>query len=254
MRTHNPVLNPTTFEAFGVARRDLAAEQCESGLMSILGTVQKTLFLLLLVVAASTLTWSRAYHAHPFVGMSWALGGLLLSLLPGLAICAAPARAPVLAPLYAIGQGLFVGGISACAEERHPGIVIQVVSGTLATVACLLIAYQLEVVKPTRKFTVAMCAAMSGISFIHLSSLLLWAFLGFPIPGIHQAGPIGIGFSLIVVSVAALSMVFHFNFIEQAAARGVPKFLEWYAAFALIVTIVWIYVSMLRLVSQLRIR
>ena len=256
MRTGNPTLDDKTFENFGVYRRDLAAEQGDSATMTIQGTAQKTLFLLLLALGSACFTWSRTFaaaEANPGAAMPWALGGGLIGFLAAIAICFRHTWAPTLAPVYAVAEGLFLGGISASLEARYPGIVIQAVGGTFGTLGGLLLAYQSGLIKATENFKLGLVAATGGICLVYLISVI-GSLLGFPVPFIHSAGPIGIGFSLVVVVIAALNLVLDFDYIEQAAERGAPKHLEWYGAFALLVTLVWLYIEILRLLSKLRSR
>jgi len=256
MRSGNPTLNDKTFENFGVFRRELTGEQAPADVMTVNGTAQKTLVLLLLAMSTACFTWSRTFsglEADPAAGMPWAFGGLIIGLSTGLVICFKHTWAPMLAPVYALAQGLFLGGISATFESQYPGIVIQAVGGTFGTLFGLLLAYQSGLIKATENFKLGIVAATGGICFVYLISII-GSLFGFPVPYIHSAGPIGIGFSLVVVVIAALNLVLDFDFIEQAAERGAPKYLEWYGAFALMVTLVWLYMEILRLLSKLRSR
>jgi len=254
MRTGNPALNDKTFENFGVYRRDTVTEQSPAGTMTINGTAQKTLFLLVLAMGSACFTWSRTFsglEANPAAAMPWALGGAVIGMITGLVICFKHTWAPTLAPVYALAEGLFLGGVSASLEAQYPGIVIQAVSGTFGTLAGLLLAYQSGLIRATENFKLGIVAATGGICLVYLISMI-GSFVGFPIPYIHAAGPIGIGFSLVVVVIAALNLVLDFDFIEQAAERGAPKYLEWYGAFALMVTLVWLYLEILRLLAKLQ--
>ncbi|MFM8495840.1 MAG: Bax inhibitor-1/YccA family protein [Planctomycetia bacterium] len=256
MRTGNPALNDRTFENFGVYRHDVAGEHAATGTMTIQGTAQKTLFLLLLAMGTACFTWSRTFaavEANPAAAMPWAFGGAIIGLVAGLVICFKHTWSPIVAPVYALAEGLFLGGVSASFEAQYPGIVIQAVGGTFGTLAGLLLAYQSGLIRATENFKLGVVAASGGICLVYLISMV-GGFFGFPVPFIHEAGPIGIGFSLFVVVVAALNLVLDFDFIEQAAERGAPKYLEWYGAFALMVTLVWLYMEILRLFSKLRSR
>ena len=256
MRTGNPALNDRTFENFGVYRRDYAGEQSPADVMTINGTAQKTLFLLVLAMGTACFTWSKTFaavEANPAAAMPWAFGGAIVGLITALAICFKHTWAPTLAPVYALAEGLFLGGVSASLEAQYPGIVIQAVGGTFGTLAGLLLAYQSGLIRATENFKLGIVAATGGICLVYLISLI-GGFFGFPIPYIHAAGPVGIGFSLFVVVIAALNLVLDFDYIEQAAERGAPKYLEWYGAFALMVTLVWLYMEILRLLSKLRSR
>ena len=256
MRTVNPALNDKTFENFGVYRRDLAAERSPADTMTINGTAQKTMFLLVLAMGTACFTWSKTFsavEADPAAALPWAVGGAIVGLVAALIICFKNTWAPALAPVYALAEGLFLGGVSASLEAQYPGIVIQAVGGTFGTLFGLLLAYQSGLIKATENFKLGIVAATGGICLVYLLSMI-GGFFGFPIPYIHAAGPIGIGFSLVVVVIAALNLVLDFDFIEQAAERGAPKYLEWYGAFALMVTLVWLYMEILRLLSKLRSR
>ncbi len=255
MRTGNPALNDRTFENFGVYRRDVAAELAPAGTMTINGTATKTLFLLLLALGTACFTWSQTLVAegNPAAAMGWAFGGAIVGFVTALVICVKWDWAPVLAPVYALAEGLFLGGVSASFEAQYPGIVFQAVACTFGTLFALLMAYQSRLIRATENFKLGIVAATGGICIAYLVSLVGNLF-GWQVPYIHGAGPIGIGFSLFVVVIAALNLVLDFDFIEQAAERGAPKKLEWYGAFALMVTMVWLYMEILRLLSKLRSR
>ena len=154
-----------------------------------------------------------------------------MGFITALVICFKQTWAPMLAPVYALAEGLFLGGISASCEAQYPGIVIQAVGGTFGTLAALLLCYQSGLIRATENFKLGIVAATGGIFFVYLISMIGGMF-GFPIPFIHEAGPLGIGFSVVVVIIAALNLVLDFDFIETAAKRGAPKYLEWYGAFA----------------------
>ena len=254
MRTGNPALNDKTFENFGVYRRDVAAEQSSVGTMTINGTAQKTLFLLLLTMGTACFTWSKTFsaiEASPAAAMPWALGGLVVGAVTALVICFKHTWAPMLAPVYALAEGLFLGGVSAGFEAQYPGIVIQAVGGTFGTLACLLLAYQSGLIRATENFKLGVVAATGGIALLYLVTFIAGLF-GFPLfSSLFGSGIIGVGFSVVVVSIAALNLVLDFDFIEQAADRGAPKYLEWYGAFALMVTLVWLYLEILRLLAKL---
>jgi uncharacterized YccA/Bax inhibitor family protein len=255
MRTGNPALNDKTFENFGVSRRDTASDVAPADAMTINGTATKTLFLLLLAVGSACFTWSRAFLAegNPAGAMGWAFGGAIVALITALVICFKHVWSPFLAPVYAIAEGLFLGGVSAVFEAQYPGIVFQAVACTFGTLFALLLAYQSRLIRATENLKLGIAAATGGICIVYLVSIV-GNLIGWPVPYIHDAGPIGIGFSLVVVVIAALNLVLDFDFIEQAAERGAPKYLEWYGAFALMVTIVWLYMEILRLLAKLRSR
>ena len=159
--------------------------------------------------------------------------------------------AGVTAPIYALLQGLLVGGLSAFYERAIPGIVIQAVGLTFGTLACLLMAYKSGLIKATENFKLGVVAATGGIALLYLVSFAM-SFFGKPIGFIHEGGLFGILFSGFVVVIAALNLVLDFDFIEAGAENGAPKYMEWYGAFGLIVTLIWLYLEILRLLSKLR--
>ena len=224
--------------------------------MTITGTVNRTGFLVLLVMAAAYFSWKQslpspgttAIAPNPliFIGL---IGGFILALIT----IFKKTWAPITAPVYAIFEGLLLGGISAMFELRFPGIVTQAVFGTLGTLFALLLAYRSGLIKATENFKLGVFAATGGIALVYLISMVM-GFFGTSIPFIHESGAIGIGFSVFVVIIAALNLVLDFDFIENGAESGAPKYMEWYAAFGLLVTLVWLYIEMLRLLSKLRSR
>ena len=246
MRTANPALNAKIFT--GLARAT------DANAMTIQGTVNKTALLLLLVLFSSSWTWNLYFSAgDPAVVMPWVFGGLIGGFIVALVTVFKKQWALLTAPMYALLEGLALGGISAIFEARFPGIVIQAVGLTFGTLFCLLMAYKSGMIKVTENFKLGVVSATGAIALFYVVSFLLSMF-GISIPFIHGSGIIGIGFSLFVVAIAALNLVLDFDFIENGAARGVPQYMEWYAAFGLIVTLIWLYIEMLRLLSKLRSR
>lgn len=245
MRTANPALNSSTFTGYG---RAIASGDA----MTIQGTANKTGLLLLLVLLSATWTW-RLYYTAADSLTPWIIGGALGGFIVALITVFKKAWAPVTAPLYALLEGLVLGGISSVLEGRYPGIVIQAVGLTFGTLFGLLFAYKSGMIKATENFKLGVVAATGGIAAVYLVSILLGLF-GIRMPFIHESGVIGIGFSLFVVIVAALNLVLDFDFIESGAAQGAPKFMEWYAAFGLMVTLIWLYIEILRLLSKMRSR
>ena len=226
--------------------------------MTILGTVHKTLFLLTLAVASATFTWSRVgamAEAAPGAAVGsvagWVLGGGIVAFVAALVLCFKHTWAPFLAPVYAIAEGLLLGGISAGFNAQYPGIAVQAVGCTFGTLFCLLVAYQSGMIRATENLKLGIVAATGGIALLYFVTFLA-SLCGFSLfSSLYGSGLIGIGFSVVVVSIAALNLVLDFDFIEQAADRGAPKYLEWYGAFALMVTLVWLYLEILRLLAKL---
>jgi len=159
----------------------------------------------------------------------------------------------VTAPVYALLEGLCLGALSGFFETQFPGIVLQAVGLTFGTLLALLVAYKSGVIKATENFKLGVVAATGGIALVYIATLVL-GFFGVAIPFIHGSGPLGILFSLFVVVIAALNLVLDFDFIESGAAQGAPRFMEWYAAFGLMVTLIWLYLEILRLLAKLRSR
>src|SRR6185369_13675774 len=241
MRSANPALGAETFRA---APRAIGDE-----VMTIQGTVNKTALALVVLLVAATYTWNLGIRDPrvPVFMMVGIIGGLVVAM----ATVFKQTWAPVTTPLYAALEGLALGGISATFEARYPGLVSQAVFLTFGTLGALLMAYRSGLIKPTENFKLGVFAATGGIALVYLISFVMSLF-GASIPLINSSGTFGIVFSLFVVGIAALNLVLDFDFIEQGAARGAPKYMEWYGAFGLLVTLVWLYLEMLRLLAKLQ--
>ena len=236
-RTGNPALKESTFR--GVPR--VASGEA----MTLQGTVNKTGLSLLILIAAAAFVWnSPVYQPFVFVGL---IGGLVMALITIFRNTAAPWTTP----LYALFEGLLLGGISKMFELQYPGIVINAVGLTFGTLAALLALYSTGLIRPSENFKLGIFAATGAIALLYLVSMVM-GFFGRSIPFIHDSGPIGIAFSVFVVGIAALNLVLDFDFIERGAAGGAPKYMEWVGAFGLIVTLVWLYLEMLRLLGKLQ--
>ncbi len=243
MRTANPALNSKTFEQFDVYD--------QSNVMTVNGTATKTMMLLFLLVLAASFTWSMVGDAVAAPqAMPWMMGGLIVGLIFAVITIFKPVWSPVTAPVYAVAEGFFLGGLSGLVNLRFPGIPFQAVCLTFGTLFMLLMAYQTGWIRATENFKLGVMAATGGIGMIYFATIAL-GFFGIRIPFIHESGLIGIGFSAFVVVIAALNLVLDFDFIEQGAAHGAPKYMEWYGAFGLLVTLVWLYIEILRLLSKL---
>ncbi len=244
MRTANPTLNEKVFTAFGRTRSEEA--------MSIQGTVNKTAILLALTLLTAGWTWSLYTASGDAAAVfPWLIGGSIAGFIAALVTTFKKTWAPFTAPLYALLEGLVLGGLSAMFEASYPGIAFQAVGLTAATLAALLLAYKSGLIRATPTFKKGVIAATGGIFLLYLVSFVL-GFFGIRIPGIFDAGLFGILFSAFVVTIAALNLVLDFDLIERGTAQGAPKFMEWYGAFALLVTLVWLYIEILRLLAKLR--
>ena len=252
MRSGNPALQESTFLDIGsgtVVNRDRAA-------MTLTGTVNKTAGLLVLALLTATFAWSQTLGSDGMPLPSaklYMLGGAIGGLVFALITTFKKQWAPVTAPLYALLEGFFLGSISAIYEARFDGIVFQAVLLTFGTLFALLMAYRSGLIKATENFKLGVVAATGGIALVYLATVVL-GFFNINIPYIHQSGLIGIGFSLFVVVVAALNLVLDFDCIEKGVEHGAPKYMEWYGAFGLMVTLVWLYIEFLRLLSKLQSR
>ncbi len=242
LRSANPALNSKTFTGLPA----VGAER-----MTLQGTVNKTGILLLCVLATSAWTWSQV-SAGQQIG-PWILIGAIGGFVTALITVFKHNWAPVTAPIYALLEGLVIGGFSAMLEMQFHGIAMQAAGLTFGTLFCLLLAYSSGMIRASENFKLGVVAATGGIMLVYLVSMIL-GFFGHTIPYIHGTGPIGIAFSLLVVGVAAMNLVLDFDFIESGAAQGAPKYMEWYAAFGLMVTLIWLYIEILRLLSKLRSR
>ena len=246
MRTANPALNDATFDS-------VRAYGATDEVMTIQGTVNKSLLLLALVVLTSSWTWNiyfRSATPDPAAVMPWMWGGAIGGFIVALVTVFKQQWSPVTAPIYALLEGLFVGGLSSLAESQYPGIVIQAVGLTFGTCLVMLVAFRTGLIKATENFKLGVVAATGGIALFYLVTMVLGMF-GVRIPYLFENGLIGIGFSLFVVVIAALNLVLDFDFIEKGASAGVPKYMEWYGAFGLMVTLIWLYIEILRLLTKL---
>jgi len=250
MRSGNPVLGENTFLDVGSGRVVTGDSQA----MTINGTVNKTGLMLLLLVGAAAFTWSKFTgpdsmpQVRPWL-MTGAIGGLVVALITVFK----KTWAPVTAPAYAVLEGLFLGGISAMFELRFPGIVMQAVVLTFGTLFALLAAYRSGLIKATENFKLGVVAATGAIFVLYLVGFIASLF-GKPFAFLHDSSWLSIGISAFVVVIAALNLVLDFDFIENGVEHGAPKYMEWYAAFGLMVTLVWLYLEILRLLSKLQSR
>ncbi len=239
LRSANPALRADTF-----ARVRAGAGE---GAMTIGGTVNKTALGLLILMITASWTWNNAGPGMTGLVLLGVFGGLVVAVVTVFK----KTWAPITTPLYAALEGLALGGISLGFEQRYPGIVSQAVFLTFGTLGALLLAYRSGLIKATENFKLGIAAATGGIFILYMLSFVL-GFFGVSIPLIHSSGTWGILFSVFVVVIAALNLVLDFDFIEEGAERGAPKYMEWYGAFGLLVTLVWLYLEILRLLAKLQ--
>jgi uncharacterized YccA/Bax inhibitor family protein len=220
--------------------------------MSLEGTINKTAFLLLLVAAGAAWVWTRYFQSlDPAVIMPYIVAGLIGGVVAALVTIFLPAWARISAPVYAAAQGLALGGISAFYEQQLHGIVFQAIGLTFGVLAVMLLAYRSGLIKVTDRFRMIVVAATGGIALLYFASIVL-SFFGVTVPFIHQGGTFGIVFSLVVVGIAAANLALDFDFIQRGVEHGAPKLMEWYAAFGVMVTLIWLYLEILRLLAKLR--
>src|SRR5947207_6565464 len=230
MRTSNPSVHEKAFKgqvAFGEA-------------MTLQGTVNKTGFLLLCVVATAGWAWGLSHSPAPAAAVPWMTGGVFGGFVVALVTIFKKQWAPLTAPIYALLEGLALGGISAMFERTYPGVAIQAVGLTFGTLFVMLLAYKTGMIRATQGFKLGVIAATGGIALLYLVEMVLGGFFHIQVPAINGSGAVGIGFSLFVVVIAALNLVLDFDMIETGARNGAPKYMEWYGAFGLMVTLIWL--------------
>jgi uncharacterized YccA/Bax inhibitor family protein len=245
MKSSNPVLSEATYAGSAV-------HVGYGPTMTISGTVNKAGILMLLVLLSAAYTWNQFFNTRDIASMGGytmigAFGGFIVAMVTVFK----KEWSPITAPMYALLEGLFLGALSATMELRFPGIAIESVALTFGTCFCLLMVYRAGIIRATPNFTRGIIAATGGIALVYIASMVLGLF-HVQIPGIFGGGPIGILFSLGVVTIAALNLILDFNMIEEGARRNAPKYMEWYSAFGLMVTLVWLYLEIVRLLAKLR--
>jgi uncharacterized YccA/Bax inhibitor family protein len=249
MKSTNPALSTKVLEQFG---RIGPASSGEA--MTVEGAINKTALLTFLLVVPAAWVWSMVVRSGGTeIAMPWMIGGLIGGFITALVTIFKKEWAPITAPIYAALEGLAIGGISAVLEARYHGIVLQAVALTFATLICMLVAYRTGLIKVTEKFRMIVIAATGAIALVYLVTIVLSLF-HVTVPFVFGGGTLGIVISLVIVAVAALNLALDFDFIEQAAKVGAPKYVEWYAAFGLMVTLIWLYLELVRLLSKVRSR
>jgi uncharacterized YccA/Bax inhibitor family protein len=247
MRGSNPALNDNSFDA------TIDGEGVYNDIMTLEGTVSKSLFLIALVIIAGFAGWKICSIPSLSAQLNTILiGASVLGFITAMITIFKKSMAPTTAPAYAIFEGVTLGIFSYLYENMYSGIVLQAVFLTISVFVGLLFCYKSGLIKATENFKLGIISATFGIFVVYLISFI-GHFVGFEVPYIHESGPIGIGVSIIIVIVAALNLVLDFDFIEKGSERGdLPSYMEWYGAFGLLVTLVWLYIEILRLLAKLR--
>ncbi len=242
LRSNNPILKESAFTG------ELATGQ----VMTIQGTVNKAGILLLCVVVGAAWTWGLSHSPEPESALPWTIGGALGGFAMALVTIFKKSWSPLTSPIYALLEGLLLGGISALFEKSYPGIAMQAISLTLGVTFVMLLAYKFRIIQATRGFVLGVIAATGGIAIVYLVNIVMTVFFHSQISILNSATPLGIGISVFIVIIAALNLIVDFDFIERAAQTGAPKYMEWYGAFGLMVTLVWLYMEILRLLGKMR--
>src|ERR1700752_4326563 len=241
-RSSNPVLKEKAF----------AGQLATGEAMTIQGTVNKTGLLLLLVVVSAAWTWGLIHSETPEAAFPWMIGGALAGFVVAIVTVFKKTWSPLTAPIYALLEGLFRGGISGFFELSYPGIAVQAVSLTFAVMFVMLLAYKFGIIRATRGFKLGVIAATGGIALVYLGNTVMSLFFHTQMSFLYSSTKLGIGISLFIVAVAALNLIIDFDMIENAARMGAPKYMEWYGAFGLMVTLIWLYLEILRLLGKAR--
>ena len=248
----NPVLSEKIFRG--------ANATSNSQTMTINGTLTKTLLLVLMVAVAAAYSWKVFYTSVDPMGSTFItlmLGGVIVAFILAMIIAFKPNLAQYLSPVYAVGEGLAIGGISAMVNlqfaEKAPNIVINAVALTLITAIIMLVIYRFRIIKVNAKFHRIIYVALISILVFYITTMLL-GFFGIDVRALTNNSPLAIGINVIIAGVAAFSLLTDYDFIEKASYNGAPKYMEWYGAFGLVVTLVWLYLEILKLLSKVNSR
>lgn len=238
----NPVFNQNVIERERVL---------DSAPMTINGAINKTFILFALLLAASFVVWDLFFKGFVDKVMMLGMVGFVTSIISFIVIMVNRDALKIAAPVYAVSEGLVLGGISAMFEKSYPGIAIQAITMTFAALGSMLILYRIGAIRCTEKFRSVIFISTLSIAGVYLISFI-GSFFGMQVPGLNSSSTLGIGISLVIVVIAALNLIIDFDFIEQGAQNMLSKNFEWYGAFGLMVTLVWLYLEILRLLSKMR--
>ncbi len=241
MPSQNPLLSQSVIEK---------APMVYSAPMTVQGAVNRTAVLLSLVMIAATFSWTRAGDGHLDSNLLTTAGGVL-----GFVFCLVTVFkkewSPVTAPIYSLCQGLALGGVSASLNRAYPGVALQASLLSFGVLFALLGAYRFGWIRASEKFKAVVIASTLGVGLVYLVSMAANLLFGVQIPFLHGSGDAAMLFSLAVIVIAAMNLIVDFSFFEEAAAASAPRYMEWYAAFGLMVSLIWLYLEILRLLSNL---
>jgi len=247
-KSGNPTLTEKMFD------KSLELDASLQGSMTVRGAMNKFGFMMIMLIAGAAYNWHLYEEMKQDTMQTLMYVGVFGGLITAIAISFKPNWAPFLAPIYALLEGLFIGGISvimnAAFSKSYPGLVIQAVGLTFGVAISMFILYNFRIIKATERFKSVIFTATLGVGIFYLLTMVLRLF-GVNVSFMYDSSLLSIGISLFVVAIAALNLILDFDMIEQGAERGAPKFMEWYGAFGLMVTIIWLYIEMLRLLSKL---
>ena len=247
-KSGNPTLTQKIFD------KSISLEASHQGTMSVRGAINKFGFLMLMIIAGAAYNWHLFEEGKGSTMSTLMIVGIIGGLITGFAISFKPNWAGYLAPLYGLLEGLFIGGISAIMNEafakKYPGLVMQAVGLTFGVAIAMFLLYNFRIIRATEKFKSVVISATVGIGIFYLITIVLGWF-GVNVGFAYDNSLLSIGISLFVVAIAALNLIMDFDMIEKGAELGAPKFMEWYGAFGLLVTMVWLYLEILRLLSKL---
>ncbi len=252
LKSSNPILNEKAIakaktKTIALDRKDNNEPfitRADSERATVKGAIDKTLILFALLMVTTVLSYSTQSSLIMFVGMGGGIIALLIAIFK-------PHTAPIVAPIYALFEGLFVGTISGIYGAMFEGIVLQAVTLTFGTLLAMLLLYKSGLIKVTDKFRSGVMMATGAIMLVYIASFI-GSFVGFNIPYLHEGGMMGIGISVVIIGVAALNLLLDFDMFEKIEQTGSPKFMEWMAGLGLMVTLVWLYIEFLRLLSKLQ--
>ncbi len=258
-------------EAAGSAAGARAKAAARPGAMTLQGTINKSFMLLALCMITAVVGWHLTVPFQDGVNVGprvnpilVTMGGAIVGLILAMVTVFKPRASPITAPAYALAEGFFVGGVSAiyaswfARSGAEAGglvpdytIVLQAALGTFGTFGAMLVAYTTRIIKPTQRFRTGVIVATGGVMFLYIASMVL-RLVGIEMPFLHAASPIGIAISVAIIGIAALNLILDFDYIETGVKNGAPKWGEWYGGFALLVTLVWLYIEFLRLIAKIR--